>query len=183
MQQIREAIDQLEPHHAVVFRLYHFEGVRYQEIAEATGLTLGTVKSRLHRARQNVRATLEADDGREENGPRVEIHNDGTLEVIGRDEPETMPVEEEETEEDDPSIPPDAAFTESEAREIRDRARHELPDLGDGRWNWYRKIGPQHGVSSSTIGSVVEARGGYSGLGPDLTETLSLEEGGGDEAA
>lgn len=42
-----------------VFVLYDVEGYRHQEIAEMTGLAVGTCKAQLHRARQLLRKALE----------------------------------------------------------------------------------------------------------------------------
>ena len=39
--------------------LYDVEGYDYAEIAEMTGVSLGTVKSRIHRGRLALRAILE----------------------------------------------------------------------------------------------------------------------------
>jgi RNA polymerase sigma-70 factor, ECF subfamily len=44
-------VDQLPEHHRMVFRMREMEGKSYEEISELTGVNLGTVKSRLHRAR------------------------------------------------------------------------------------------------------------------------------------
>ena len=44
---------QLPDHHRVVFVLRELQGKSYEEIAEITGCNLGTVKSRLNRARNN----------------------------------------------------------------------------------------------------------------------------------
>ncbi len=45
------AVSQLPEHHRVVFVLRELEGKTYEEIAEITDCNLGTVKSRLNRAR------------------------------------------------------------------------------------------------------------------------------------
>jgi len=45
------AVGQLPEHHRVVFVLRELEGKTYEEIAEIVGCNLGTVKSRLNRAR------------------------------------------------------------------------------------------------------------------------------------
>lgn len=47
------AVSQLPEHHRVVFVLRELEGKSYEEISEITGCNLGTVKSRLNRARNN----------------------------------------------------------------------------------------------------------------------------------
>jgi RNA polymerase sigma-70 factor (ECF subfamily) len=50
-EKVEEAVAQLPEHHRVVFVLREMEGKTYEEISEITGVTLGTVKSRLNRAR------------------------------------------------------------------------------------------------------------------------------------
>jgi RNA polymerase sigma-70 factor (ECF subfamily) len=50
-EKVEEAVEQLPEHHRVVFVLREMEGKTYEEISEITGVTLGTVKSRLNRAR------------------------------------------------------------------------------------------------------------------------------------
>ena len=50
---VEEAVEQLPKHHRIVFVLRELEGKTYEEIAEITGCNLGTVKSRLNRARNN----------------------------------------------------------------------------------------------------------------------------------
>lgn len=47
------AVAQLPEHHRMVFVLREMEGKTYEEIADITGVNLGTVKSRLNRARNN----------------------------------------------------------------------------------------------------------------------------------
>ena len=44
---------QLPEDHRIVFVLREMEGKTYEEIADITGCNLGTVKSRLNRARNN----------------------------------------------------------------------------------------------------------------------------------
>ena len=48
---VEEAVAKLPEHHRVVFVLRELEGKSYEEIADITGVNLGTVKSRLNRAR------------------------------------------------------------------------------------------------------------------------------------
>jgi RNA polymerase sigma-70 factor (ECF subfamily) len=50
---VERAVEQLPEHHRVVFVLREMEGKSYEEISEITGVNLGTVKSRLNRARNN----------------------------------------------------------------------------------------------------------------------------------
>jgi len=42
-----------------VFMLYHFQGLRYREIAAAVDVPIGTVMSRLHAARMRLRGAVE----------------------------------------------------------------------------------------------------------------------------
>ena len=51
--QVDAAVDQLPEHHRTVFVLREMEGKTYEEIAEITDTNLGTVKSRLNRARNS----------------------------------------------------------------------------------------------------------------------------------
>jgi RNA polymerase sigma-70 factor (ECF subfamily) len=55
---IQRAISQLPPDQRTALVLSDVEGLDYQEIADATGAALGTVKSRLSRARAKVRDLL-----------------------------------------------------------------------------------------------------------------------------
>jgi RNA polymerase sigma-70 factor (ECF subfamily) len=50
-EKVEAAVAELPEHHRVVFVLRELEGKTYEEISEITGVTLGTVKSRLNRAR------------------------------------------------------------------------------------------------------------------------------------
>jgi len=52
-EKVEEAVAQLPEHHRIVFVLRELEGKTYEEIADITGCNLGTVKSRLNRARNN----------------------------------------------------------------------------------------------------------------------------------
>lgn len=54
---VEDAVEKLPPHHRNVFVLRELEGKSYEEIAEITSCNLGTVKSRLNRAR-NAFASL-----------------------------------------------------------------------------------------------------------------------------
>lgn len=50
---VEDTVAKLPEHHRQVFVLRELEGKSYQEIAEITGCNLGTVKSRLNRARNS----------------------------------------------------------------------------------------------------------------------------------
>ena len=62
-QTIKEAVDQCvgqhPTHHRAVFVLRELEGKSYAEIADITGCNLGTVKSRLNRARNSFAQLIE----------------------------------------------------------------------------------------------------------------------------
>jgi RNA polymerase sigma-70 factor (ECF subfamily) len=57
--QVSTALARLTPEHRQVIRLAHFQGMRLREIAEETGLPLGTVKSRVSYALRGLRLALE----------------------------------------------------------------------------------------------------------------------------
>jgi RNA polymerase sigma-70 factor (ECF subfamily) len=52
---VHGALQKLSPEHRVVLTLYDLAGFTYEEIADTLGLPLGTVKSRLNRARLALR--------------------------------------------------------------------------------------------------------------------------------
>ncbi|HWK88399.1 MAG TPA: sigma-70 family RNA polymerase sigma factor [Longimicrobium sp.] len=56
--QVDAAVEQLPEHHRTVFILREMEGKTYEEISEITRTNLGTVKSRLNRARNNFAALI-----------------------------------------------------------------------------------------------------------------------------
>jgi RNA polymerase sigma-70 factor, ECF subfamily len=56
---VEETVEELPEHHRLVFRLRELEGKSYEDIAEITGVNLGTVKSRLHRARNSFAQRIE----------------------------------------------------------------------------------------------------------------------------
>jgi RNA polymerase sigma-70 factor, ECF subfamily len=57
---LRAAIDALEPAYRELVLLRFQEGLAYQDIAEVTGLPLGTVKVRLHRGRKRLADAIAA---------------------------------------------------------------------------------------------------------------------------
>lgn len=56
---VENTVQELPEHHQLVFRLRELEGKSYEEIADITGVNLGTVKSRLHRARNSFAERIE----------------------------------------------------------------------------------------------------------------------------
>lgn len=56
---VAETVAKLPPHHREVFVLRELEGKSYEEIAEITNCNLGTVKSRLNRARNAFAEIIE----------------------------------------------------------------------------------------------------------------------------
>lgn len=57
--EVREALDRLAPEFHVVLTLWATKEFSYKDIAEALNLPIGTVMSRLHRARQQLLRELE----------------------------------------------------------------------------------------------------------------------------
>lgn len=56
---LQEALNKLSEEHRIVLVLKEIEGQRYEEIAEILDVPIGTVRSRLHRARLELREILE----------------------------------------------------------------------------------------------------------------------------
>jgi RNA polymerase sigma-70 factor, ECF subfamily len=54
------ALADLSPDHRAIFVLREFHELDYEEIARALQIEVGTVRSRLHRARESLRGALEA---------------------------------------------------------------------------------------------------------------------------
>ncbi len=65
---VREALDRLSPSLRFAVVLYDIEGLAYGEIARVLGIREGTVKSRIHRARQALRNELRTLVGRPREG-------------------------------------------------------------------------------------------------------------------
>ena len=55
---VKEAIDQLPEDFRMVVVMAFIEGLSYEEISEALGVPMGTVKSRLHRGRKMLQKSL-----------------------------------------------------------------------------------------------------------------------------
>ena len=60
MEKLEEVISELPPHYRVITLLRHDQQLSYEEIAEALQLPLGTVKARIHRARNMIQQLLMA---------------------------------------------------------------------------------------------------------------------------
>src|SRR2546423_6195023 len=58
---LEKAISRLTPNYRLLIAAHYLEGVQYDELAEALQLPLGTVKTQLHRAKQQLRRLLETD--------------------------------------------------------------------------------------------------------------------------
>jgi RNA polymerase sigma-70 factor (ECF subfamily) len=58
LQEVLEAMAELPPAYRAALTLRHMQQLSYQEVAEALGIPLGTVKTHLHRARAALKAKL-----------------------------------------------------------------------------------------------------------------------------
>ena len=58
---LAEALAKLSPEHRNVLVLKDIDGMKYEEIAEVMGVPIGTVRSRLHRARLELKSLLDPD--------------------------------------------------------------------------------------------------------------------------
>jgi len=57
-ERVRQAVATLSPDHRMVVTLHHLQGLPVEEIAKVMGCSVGTVKSRLSRARDHLRRKL-----------------------------------------------------------------------------------------------------------------------------
>jgi RNA polymerase sigma-70 factor (ECF subfamily) len=60
-ERLEKAIARLPANYRLLVAAHYLEGVRYEDLAEALGLPLGTVKTQLYRAKQQLRRMLETD--------------------------------------------------------------------------------------------------------------------------
>lgn len=67
--QVERGIRRLAPEHRIIIVLHYFLGLPLVDAAAAMGVPVGTAKSRLNRATQALRATLDADA----RAPRVQV--------------------------------------------------------------------------------------------------------------
>jgi len=59
---VRRALGRLSPEHRAVLIMKDMEGQKYEMMAEVLQVPIGTIRSRLHRARLELRELLEQDD-------------------------------------------------------------------------------------------------------------------------
>jgi RNA polymerase sigma-70 factor (ECF subfamily) len=59
---LADAIESLPPHYRIMILLRHQEDLSYDEIAQCLDVPLGTVKARIHRAREMLKARLAGED-------------------------------------------------------------------------------------------------------------------------
>jgi RNA polymerase sigma-70 factor, ECF subfamily len=58
---LEKAIDRLPPNYRLLIAAHYLQGVQYEDLAEALQLPLGTLKTQLYRAKQQLRRLLETD--------------------------------------------------------------------------------------------------------------------------
>ena len=80
---VQQALDTLAPEFRAAVVLCDIEGLSYEEIAATLGVKLGTVRSRIHRGRAHLRASLQhrapgAHEGRERRGASIDAGTPGT---------------------------------------------------------------------------------------------------------
>jgi RNA polymerase sigma-70 factor (ECF subfamily) len=57
---LEQAITRLPVHYQVLINGHYLKGIRYEDLAEALNLPMGTVKTHLHRAKRMLREILES---------------------------------------------------------------------------------------------------------------------------
>lgn len=62
MKLLEDAVGKLPEHYRIILILRHQEHLSYEEIARSLEIPLGTVKARIHRARESLRGILEGED-------------------------------------------------------------------------------------------------------------------------
>ena len=60
---MQRALNRLSPEHRAVLIMKDMEGQKYETMADALQVPIGTIRSRLHRARLELRELLEQDEG------------------------------------------------------------------------------------------------------------------------
>ncbi len=64
VRKVAESMEQLKPEHAHILTMRNVQNLSYEEIAEELGLSIGTVKSRINRAREALRELMGEDFAR-----------------------------------------------------------------------------------------------------------------------
>jgi RNA polymerase sigma-70 factor (ECF subfamily) len=75
MRDVMRAVKTLSPMHREALFLYSVEGMSYEEIAQTQSCAVGTVKSRISRARQDIKAILEKEPAAEATASNDDIPN------------------------------------------------------------------------------------------------------------
>jgi len=70
---IQAALEELPPDFRAAVVLCDLEGLSYDEVAEALGVKLGTVRSRIHRGRTMLREKLAHRDPAAKRSPRLKL--------------------------------------------------------------------------------------------------------------
>jgi RNA polymerase sigma-70 factor (ECF subfamily) len=78
--QVRSALKRLDESHRVILMLREFDGLDYQTIAEMLHVKIGTVRSRLSRAREQLKnelsAYLQAEGSRSRSSASLKLSRD-----------------------------------------------------------------------------------------------------------
>jgi RNA polymerase sigma-70 factor (ECF subfamily) len=80
------AIARLSPEHREVLLMKDIDGLKYEDIAELLGVPIGTIRSRLHRARLELRELLVPSEPNGPPSPSTEQAPEGSTDVRGRPE-------------------------------------------------------------------------------------------------
>ncbi len=80
LRDFRAALDRLPAEQREVVLLIGLEGLKYEEVADITGVPVGTVRSRLSRARETLREMMDASD----RGGRVRTPAGSAVPAAGR---------------------------------------------------------------------------------------------------
>ena len=87
--QLQEALDALPPEFRVVVLMFYFEGCSYKEIAQGLDLPIGTVMSRLARAKGRMRQSLFDDEEEFQSKQSADGDERATSSTDGHGEPAT----------------------------------------------------------------------------------------------
>ncbi|WP_273652042.1 RNA polymerase sigma factor SigE [Cellulomonas fimi] len=80
---VQRALDELPPEYRAAVVLCDIEGLSYEEIAVTLGIKLGTVRSRIHRARARLRDSLGHRAPEVQGAHAVSAGTDATLHTVG----------------------------------------------------------------------------------------------------